>query len=164
LINTLQFTDFFNDSTRILIIASALKEYKGFKLTEQKIVLCDYYLKFPITMFGLNLDDSAFKANIDEYYAFYHWHPEIASYRRCLSYLAAKGLLSKLFLNNQITYEINELGLEALGKIQNGFKERLLRLSSLMVKEVRKLSSDSKIEEEILKKSNILSRRLGDAP
>ena len=153
-------SDFLNDAIRILIIASTLKDSKTIKLTEQKIKLCDYYLKFPYTMFGSDIQEDAFKANLDEFYAFFHWQPEAAQYRRALNFLIAKGLLEKK-LDMQVLYQATDKGLEALDSIENPFKESLVRISVMMVKEIKRLSSDLAIEKEIQRKSDILSRRMG---
>jgi DNA-binding PadR family transcriptional regulator len=157
--NGLDFSDFLNDAIRILIIASAVKDTKSINLSDQKIKLCDYYLKFPYTMFGAEIKEDAFKANFDEFYAFFHWKPEAARYQWVLNYLIAKGLLIKK-LDSQVVYQITEQGLEALGKIENQYKESLVRISTMMVKEVQRLSSDTGIEKEIQKKSDLLSRRM----
>lgn len=157
--NRLDFSDFLNDTIRILIIASAVNGTKSINLTEHKIKLCDYYLKFPCTMFGSEIQEDAFKANFDEFYAFFHWQPEAARYRRVLNYLIAKGFLVKN-LDSQVVYQITEEGLEALERIENQYKKSLVRLSVMMVKEIRRLSSDTGIESEIQKKSDLLSRRM----
>lgn len=157
--NRLDFSNFLNDAVRILIIASALKDSKTIKLTEQKVKLCDYYLKFPYTMFGNDIREDAFKANFDEFYAFFHWQPEAAQYRRVLNYLIAKGLLEKK-IDIQVVYKVTDKGQEALSGIENPFKESLIRISTMMVKEIQQLSSDLGIEKEIQRKSDILSRRM----
>ena len=155
----LDFADFLNDAIRILIIASTLKNSNAIKLTEQKVKLCDYYLKFPVTMFGNDIQEDAFKANFDEFYAFFHWQPEAAQYRRVLNYLIAKGFLEKK-LDLQVVYQITDKGQEALSGIENPYKESLVRISTIMAQEIHRLSSDLGIEKEILRKSDILSRRM----
>jgi len=84
--NKLSISDFLNDAIRILIIALAVKDKKSIRLTEHKIKLCDYYLKFPCTMFGSRVPDESFKENFDEYYAFFHWQPEVAEYRQSTNF------------------------------------------------------------------------------
>ena len=154
----LLFDEYINDSIRILIIADAVKSGKRtIKLTEYKVRLYDYYLRFPHTMFNGVATGEDLRANIDEYYAFFHWKPDIVKYRQSLNFLVAKGLLSKGFQDNDVLYEISAKGVEAIGALGSSYKQRLLVLASLMVKTVSKLS-DSKIEEEISRKANILGR------
>ena len=153
-------SNFMNDAIRIMIISIVLKDKKNVKLTESRIKLCDYYLKFPYTMFGNDIHDNAIKANFDEFYAFFHWQPEAAQYRRVLNYLIAKGFLEKR-IDTQVIYYITDTGEEALGRIKDPSIEKLFQISVMMVKEIQRLSSDLSIEMEIKRKSDILSRKLG---
>jgi hypothetical protein len=50
MLNNVSFSDYINDCIRILLIINSFKEKKSFKLTDYKIKLYDYYLKFPKTM------------------------------------------------------------------------------------------------------------------
>ena len=148
---------------RILIIANATHSAKkNIKLTENKIKLYDYFLKFPHTMFGEVVFDLALKADINEYYAFFHWKPDIIRYRRSLNYLIAKGLMERQVEDEKSFYVLTETGTEAISNLNSTYKQRLTLVAQKTIQEVSKLS-DSKIEEAIQKKSNIMMRKRGVA-
>lgn len=157
MINNVSFSDYINDCIRILLIINAFKVKKSFKLTDYKIKLYDYYLKFPKTMFKDIELTNEIKNNLDEYYAFFHWQPDAIRYRRSINLLIAKGLISKCFENNSLYYEISEKGISFLDKLKSPYKKQLETLMIMVLKTVSKLS-DTKIEEEIRKKANVYAR------
>lgn len=57
--------------------------------------------------------------NFDEYYAFFHWQPDLIRYRQSLNYLQAKGLIEKALEDNLIVYRITDLGIAALNDIKH---------------------------------------------
>lgn len=125
-------------------------------MTDRKIMLLDYYLKFPNTMLcDLNNAPDELQT-LDEYYAFFHWQPDIIRYRQSLNYLLAKGFVEKR-LNNHAIFIITDRGKEAINKINTAYKARMENLTFTFFPLVIKLS-DSKIEGQILAKSNILLR------
>jgi len=151
-------TDYINDAVRILIILNAAKERKSLKVTEMKVKLYDYYLKFPYTMLGSAMGSYALEQNFDEYYAFFHWQPDVIKYRQSLNYLLAKRLIGKEFdESNNTIYQISDLGIEALSKIDNDYFRKLNALIATFLPIVMKIS-DSKIEEQIREKTNIFLR------
>jgi len=76
--NSISFTDYINDSVRLLIILETVGRLKpSIKVTENRIKLYDFYLKFPCTMFDESSVRNEAKANFDEYYAFFHWKPDV---------------------------------------------------------------------------------------
>ena len=156
----INFTDYINDAVRILILLNASKSRKSLAMTERKIMLFDYYLKFPHTMLGDLSEISCDLQTLDEYYAFFHWQPDIIRYRRSINYLIAKGFVEKLLDKNQTLLRITCLGEEAVGQISTTYKNRLEKLTSTFLPMVAKLS-DTKIEEQIRSKSNILLRNGG---
>ncbi len=151
----LSLTDYINDAVRILIILNATKERKSLKVTEMKVKLYDYYLKFPYTMLGSTIGSYSLEQNFDEYYAFFHWQPDVIKYRQSLNYLLAKRLIDKTFdeSNNSI-YQISDLGIEALSKIDNTYFRKLSNLTAAFLPIIIK-TPDSKIEEQIREKTNI---------
>lgn len=154
------FADYVNDSVRILILLNAAMSRKSLAMTVRKIMLFDYYLKFPNTMFndfGVTSDDMQ---TLDEYYAFFHWQPDIIRYRQSINYLIAKGFVAKRLEKDQAIFSITDRGAEADGKINTAYKIRMDKLTSTFLPIVTKLS-DSKIEEQIRTKSNILLRNGG---
>lgn len=157
---TINFTDFVNDSVRILILLNATKAHNCLSMTDRKIMLFDYYLKFPNTMLS-NANESLHELQtLDEYYAFFHWQPDIIRYRQSLNYLIAKGLIEKNLENKHPLYKITKCGEEAIEKIKSPYKTRLERIISVSFPLISKLS-DARIEELIRKKSNILLRNGG---
>lgn len=156
----INFTDYINDSVRILILLNAAKSRKSLVMTERKIMLFDYYLKFPHTMLSDFTDTSGDLQSLDEYYAFFHWQPDIIRYRRSINYLIAKGFVEKKFNNNQTFLSITCLGEEVVGQINTTYKNSMENLTLTFLPIVAKLS-DSKIEEQIRNKSNILLRNGG---
>lgn len=157
---TINFTDFVNDSVRILIILDATKVQSSLSMTDRKIMLFDYYLKFPNTMLS-DANQSLYDLQtLDEYYAFFHWQPDIIRYRQSLNYLMAKGLIEKSLENKHPIYEITKSGEEAVEKIKSPYKTRLEGIISDFLPLISKLS-DTRIEEQIRTKSNILLRNGG---
>ena len=92
------FSDYVNDAVRVLVLLNAVKDRKSIKATENKIKLFDYYLKFPCTMLSNDFQITQ-QWNFDEYYAFFHWKPNLVRYRQSLNYLRAKGLI-EIFCEN----------------------------------------------------------------
>jgi len=43
----ISFSSYINDAIRILILLDGLKDRKSIKITNNRIMLFDYYLKFP---------------------------------------------------------------------------------------------------------------------
>lgn len=159
--STVSFVDYINDSVRLLVILETANRLKpAHRITESRIKLYDYYLKFPHTMFDDELVRDESKKNFDEYYAFFHWKPDVVRYRSNLNYLIAKGLIEKKLEGSDLFYVICPQGIESLSKMKSGYKQRLTTLASKSFPVVSKLS-DKKIEEDIVKKSNMLLRRTG---
>lgn len=150
----INFSYYINDAVRILILLDAVKERKSVKMTDSKIKLYDYYLKFPCTMLGDDIPGFNIQWNFDEYYAFFHWQPDLIRYRQSLNYLIAKGLIIKELENNNVIFKISELGTNALNSIDNSYKSKLTALAATFIPEVIKLS-DSKIGQLISEKSKI---------
>lgn len=157
----MNFTDYVNDSVRILILLNAAKSRKSLAMTDRKIMLLDYYLKFPNTMLSDVGNTSDDMQTLDEYYAFFHWQPDVIRYRQSLNYLIAKGFVEKRLERNQTVFTITDRGREAVEKINTAYKIRMDKLTTSFLPIVTKLS-DSKIEEQIRAKSNILLRNGSD--
>lgn len=153
------FSDYINDAIRVLILLDAVKDRKSIKVTAHKIKLYDYFLKFPYTMLGESWKTSH-EWNFDEYYAFFHWQPDLIRYRQCFNYLQAKGFIEESLENNSIIYKITDLGTEALSNISNPYKEQLIELAGNFMPTVLKLS-DTKIEQMIQEKSKACLKSKG---
>jgi hypothetical protein len=111
-------------------------------------------------MFEEKIALDGIKANFDEYYAFFHWKPDVTKYRGSLNYLIAKGFVGKQLKDSDLFFTICPQGTEALSKMKSGYKQRLTALAELIIPIISKLS-DRKIEEDIVKKSNLLARQTG---
>lgn len=156
----LNFSDYINDAIRILVLLNGTQKHKSLKMTENKIKLYDYYLKFPHTMMKDFSPQHTDRENFDEYYAFFHWQPDLIRYRQSINYLISKGFVEKSTVDKSAFFQITDLGIEALNSIDNPYKSKLIDLTEACIPHIQKLS-DSKIEESIRKKTNIFSRKGG---
>ncbi|WP_411683137.1 ABC-three component system middle component 2 [Clostridium thailandense] len=149
------------DSIRILILISKFEVKKTFKLTIDKIMLYDYYMKFPNTM----IDTSSLNVNVKydfyEYYSFYHWKPIIGEYNKILKYLISKGFIEHNVDKKVSYYIITDRGLEFLGNLNSIYKQSLEILSDFIKSNISK-KSDSEVENEILTKISIINRFKGE--
>lgn len=158
-LNDIALDDFIIDSIRLLILISVFKDKKSFKLTDTKIKLFDYYLKFPATMLEEESVKISLRKNFDEYYAFFHWKPDIVRYRKTINYLLAKDLIIKEAKENDNCYIVTDKGIELINSMHAKYKNDLSELSLYIEKNISKMS-DTKIEEEILRRTNLLKRVL----
>ena len=106
------FSDYMTDCVRILILISYAKKHKSIKLTENRIRLYDYYFRFPFTMIENEAKEAGLEMNVDEYYSFFHWQPDVIRYRQILNYLVAKGFLA--IENDEKIFCITEIGEEVM--------------------------------------------------
>ena len=148
----IDFSDYLNDIIRVLIILYVSKDYKSIRLTERKIELYDFFLRFPKTM-TLSEDHSQEEdVSFEEYYSFFHWQPDIIRYRQATNYLIAKGFVEKEIDDGVVVYIITDLGKTVIEDLNNPYKNQLSELMTNNVKQLSKLS-DKKIEEMIQEKS-----------
>lgn len=148
------FSDYINDSVRILVLLETVKKRKSLKMTENKIKLYDYFLKFPCTMLGEDIPELNMRWNFDEYYAFFHWQPDLIRYRQILNFLIAKGFVIKVLENNTVVFKIQDIGTEVLNSMDTIYKKKLVGLADKFIPNVIKYS-ESAIEQLILEKSNL---------
>lgn len=155
---SIDFIDYINDSVRLLIILETSSRIKPtHQITENRIMLYDYYLRFPHTMLRNTLIHDESKANFDEHYAFFHWKPDVIRYRSNLNYLIAKGLIDKCLDGSNLFFVVSPQGIEALQKMKSRYKQRLSNLADGAFPGIIKLS-DKRIEEDIAARTNIVSR------
>lgn len=150
------FCDFINDAIRIMIILQCSKSRTSLKMDNNKITQFDYYLKFPYTMLEEKAEPYGFIENIDEYYAFFHWQPNVIQYRQVINYLIAKGFIVK---DNDSFYQITDIGTEALNKIDNKYYSKLSEFCLKAVIPTIYNWSNKKIEQDIKTKANIITLR-----
>jgi len=54
-------------------------------------------------MFYETIEKYQLEQNFDEYYAFFHWQPDVIKYRQSLNYLFSKGFIDKTMDGNNVT-------------------------------------------------------------
>ena len=148
----ISFSDYINDIVRVLIVLYISSDNKSVNLTEKKIELYDFYLRFPRTMTLSDNQSIDSDVSVEEYYSFFHWQPDIIRYRQAINYLIAKSFAVKEIDDNSVVYRITDTGKTALEKVDNPYMNRLMILMAQNIKQLSKLS-DKRIEELILEKS-----------
>lgn len=136
--------------TRILVLLSKFANQKTIKTTLDKIMLFDFYMKYPNVM----IDEFRLKDSIDfyDYYSFYHWKPSRDDYHLYLRYLTAKGLVVRIISNNDFIYQITPDGNELIDSLGSSYSIVLKEVADYIRKHVSRLS-DSKIEQNIIERS-----------
>ena len=156
------FAEYINDVIRIMIILYLSRENKSIRLTERKIELYDFFLRFPKAMTDTDLPLEKKEWNFDEYYAFFHWQPDIIRYRQALNYLIAKNFAEKTIEESSVIYSITDIGADAFNSISNEYKNNLAELMAIQLPKLNKLS-DTKIEEMIRTRSKAFAQKGGIA-
>lgn len=133
---------------RILTLLSAFEKLKSYQMTFDKIILLDFYMRFPRTM--LDLED--YSLDFEELYSFYHSYPDREYYQRILRVLVSKKLIKKEILSSNFIYRITSKGIELVISIDNDYSSKLLNTSKLIKKNISSLS-EVKMKEEIYSKS-----------
>lgn len=136
--------------TRVLVLLSKFGNQKTIKTTLDKIMLFDFYMKYPKVM----IDEFNTKDSIDfyDFYSFYHWKPSRDDYQLYLRYLTAKGLVERIISNNDFIYQITKDGNEVIDSLGSNYSIILKEVADHIKKHVSKLS-DSKIEQNIIERS-----------
>ena len=98
------------NAARMLVLISKFDNNNSINLN--KIMLYDFYMKFPKTMIE---DSSIYDYDYDfyEFYSYYHWRPDREKYQLFIRYLLGKALINKHIKNNEFCYQINENGKKA---------------------------------------------------
>lgn len=149
------------DSIRVLILIAKFEEKKSFKLNLDRIMLYDYYMKFPNTMIESKNFKVSIKYNFYEYYSFYHWKPDYNNYTKILKHLMSKGLIEREFKNREFYYCSTELGFEFIKQLNSGYKQVLDSVAEFIKDSVSK-KKDNEVEQEILCRTNIINRFKGE--
>ena len=141
------FDEFYLTVIRVLKLVSIFKEKDKFQLTEKKIVMYDFYMRFPFMT-----DDERKKSNFDEEYAFYFWKPNYALYDAVLAILISKKMVNASGDKDRV-YSIDENGEKALLDMQCDYMDVLSKTGYYVLNIVCKLS-DKKINDDIMQKSS----------
>lgn len=145
------------DSLRLLILISKFEYRKTFKLTLDKIILYDYFMKFPNTMLNDNEYVTISETDFYEYYSYYHWKPNQNEYLEILNYLMSKGLIDRQIEGNKFFYLSTNDGNDLVNSIQSYYKIKLDKIATFVKSNISKLS-ESQTENLILEKININKR------
>jgi hypothetical protein len=133
---------------RILTLLSAFEKVKTYQMTFDKLILLDFYMRFPKTMMDLN----NYSFDFEELYSFYHSYPDREYYQEMLRILVSKKLIEKEISNSNFIYRINNEGIDLVKSIDNEYSHSLISTALLIKKDISKLS-ETKIKEEIYNKS-----------
>lgn len=144
IIKNVEFSDFYLTLIRVLKIIEMFKNKSKYLLTKKRIVMFDYYMRFPFMT-----DAERDKQNFDEKYAFYFWKPNYALYDAVLSVLISKEFVSCEDGN----YYIKENGETVLAHLNCDYMAALENASEYILNTVIKMS-EKRIEEDIIEKSN----------
>lgn len=121
------------NSIRILILINEFKNKKSVLLDIDKIMLFDYYMKFPNSF-----ETETTKQDFDDEYSYFHWQPNRDEYFIYINYLYSKGLIDKKLINNKYFYTINILSEEILNSFNSDY---YFKLKSVALEIKRKSSS-----------------------
>jgi hypothetical protein len=145
------FSDLISNSLRLLILISKFEKRKSFRLNIEKIMLYDFYMKFPKTM--INDEDliGSFSETFLESYSYFHWKPNRERYRQFLNFLLSKDIIAREIIQNDFCYRINQKGLSIISQLNTDYAKRLSKIGDYVYKNISKLS-DENIEKDILSK------------
>lgn len=141
-------SDLILNSSRILILLSKFETKKSFKLNANKIMLYDFYMKFPNTMLP-NGDHLLKSEDFNEHYSYFHSEPDLEEYQLYIRYLLSKKLIERVILKNEFCYRINPRGIEALKNFETSYSTELHKIAEYIKKEISKLS-ETNIEQSII--------------
>lgn len=137
-------------SMRILSLLESFKKNRTYLMTFDRIILFDFYMRFPQTMIRQGNDVSNF--DFEELYSFFHAHPNREDYQKSISFLISKNLISKDIIGSSFIYRITDIGINVVSDIVNPFADRMKQNAMMIKRDISKMS-ESKIKEEISSKS-----------
>ena len=144
IIEKIDFSDFYLTLIRVLKIIATFKVKEKFLLTKRRIVMFDFYMRFPFMT-----DEERDKQNFDEKYAFYFWKPNYSLYEAVLAILISKEFISC----EEGIYYIKEKGEKVLSDMECDYMSALSEAGEYILNTVTKMS-EKRIEEDIIKKSS----------
>lgn len=144
-------SDLILNTTRVLILISKFESKKSFKMNLNKIMLYDFYMKFPQTMLPNEIKMTR-QRDYNEYYSYFHLQPNRDEYTLFLRYLVSKRLVDKIINGSDFCYRINKRGTKVLKSLKSEYFLELSSIAEFVKKEISKLS-DSKIENKIIELS-----------
>lgn len=138
--------EFLNSYMRVLTLLFGFRGKKSFQMTFDKLILYDFYLKYPLTMFGEKEREQDY--DFEELYSFYHSEPDRDSYHKILRFLISKRLICRTVSKGSFIYKITTLGEELVKSIESPYGFQLIKYSTQISKIVSKLS-DFSVKEAI---------------
>lgn len=144
-------SDLILNSGRLLVLLSKFQKAKSYKMNMDKIMLLDFYMKFPTKM----IEESDFKnerSDFNDMYSYFHWKPDRDQYNLFLNYLTSKQLIKKEIIKKDFIYFISEDGLKVISTMESNYYHQLDLTANYIKKHISNLS-DEKIENTILEKS-----------
>ncbi|TDL80961.1 ABC-three component system middle component 2 [Peribacillus frigoritolerans] len=147
--------DIILNSTRLLILISEFDSKKSFKMNINRIMLYDFFMKFPRTMLP-NKEIQGDQKDFNEFYSFFHWQPDREEYNLYLRYLLSKKLIQRKIVDNDFCFRINEMGKDVIEKMESSYAVELGRVAMYIKKELTKLS-DTKVESMIIEKVGMVN-------
>lgn len=125
---------------RITVFLDCLGENHKKKTSEDRIVLYDFFLKYPELLEITNLKD------FDTKFSYFHWKPNYRLYTAILVDAQARALLEYDAENNR--YVSTKLGSDFINGMSNNYVTNLVKTSKYIEKNICKLSN-KKINEKI---------------
>jgi hypothetical protein len=142
--------EFLNSYMRVLTLLFGFREKKSFQMTFDKLILYDFYLKYPITMFGEKEREQNY--DFEELYSYFHSEPDRDSYYKILRFLMAKRLICRNISKGSFIYQITILGEELVKSIESPYGFQLIKYSNQISNTVSK-QSDIYVKDAIYIKS-----------
>ena len=118
---------------RILVFLNYLGKDHKKNTSEDRIVLYDFFLKYP------ELTNSSEKMDFDTKYSYFHWKPNYKLYATLLVELQGRLFIS--YDKNNSRYYIDDLGLKFLSNMSNSYIDNLGVTSEYLSKNICKLSN-----------------------
>lgn len=137
-------------SMRVLTLLFGFKNKSSFNMSFDKIILFDFYMKYPVTMFGNSMRYENY--DFEELYSYYHAQPDRDSYYQILTYLRSKELVHREIKKGAYVYLISGKGIEVIKNFENEYAIELIRLSNKVAKNVSKLG-EFDLRNQILEKT-----------
>jgi hypothetical protein len=139
------------NSIRILTLISEFESKKSFSMSLNRIMLYDFFMKYPHTMIPSNEITEREIKDFSEHYSYFHWQPDRDEYNLYLRYLLSKNLIEKKIISNDYSFYINQNGKDVLGQMQSSYYRELAKLSKYIKQSLSKLA-DTKVEGLIIEK------------
>jgi len=142
--------EFINSYMRVLTLLFGFRDKKSFQMTFDKLILYDFYLKYPLTMFGENEREQNY--DFEELYSYYHSEPDRDSYHKILRFLMAKRLINRIISKGSFIYQITNTGKVLINSLDSPYGFALIKYSNQISNTVSK-QSDFNVKEAIHVKS-----------